>query len=1186
MTEAVRANVARFTPALLRRDLQPFDGAVMFADISGFTTLSEELAQAGVAGAEKLSELLDHFFERLIGFIDAHGGHVIRIAGDAPLVVWEGPDAPARAARCALALQTQQHPSGLSLRIALAAGRLELLSLGGVNDRWEWLLWGECLRGLDPAGKLAKPGEVVAAPGPWEGERLEDGFVRLRSAPPGAAQPLPARPLPSEEEAAWLLRYLPLPARLRLEAGLEGWLAELRRITVMFVNLRGEVDLQRAVTAIQEVLARHEGSLNQFLVDDKGTVCLAAFGLPPRAHHDDPVRALRAALDLQQRLENIDVGLATGQLFCGPRGGSTRREYCMIGSRVNLAARLMQAASGGILCDDATFNGARHALEFDFLPPLKVKGREEPLPVYRPLGELDGTPGVLPLVGRDAELAQLLSVRGLVWLEGEAGLGKSRLLAEVVRRTPDALVARATAVGSDTPYQAWLSLPLAARLAGDPRLPLLTGGLEHVTGPRRAEATRELLADLAASCELLIVEDAHWLDAASWEALFHLQGRARVIVSTRPQPVPPELRPDLVLKLTPLSEEATRALVSQLPGAPDPGPWLEKAQGNPFFAQELALAVAEGLSLPDSLQALVVSRIDRLLAQQQLALKVASVLGQRFSLVDLGHLYPVADDLPAHARALEEREFVLPHGPGELEFRHDVTREVAYGLLLHSQRRELHRQAAEWLADSGLHPLLAYHWKGAGDTARAVHHLDVAGEEAHRNGLYRSAIGFLEEARALGSPEAHRLRVLGEAYHAAGALPAARATLEECARLLRCPVPRGWRLWLDFNMLSMALALACRFWFPLGLRWLEKGMKATLALTPKVPPADVERRREGCACHEALSVVYAFGGDMLASMHCGARTWELIAGCPPCPELARATANSAMGLGLIGMDGLADELGRQAVAMPESHADLVTRTSILHYCSMPLAITGRWEDALRYMGEAETLLERSGSRRQRAEMLAFLGYISFYRGDLDGFQEAFRRVRPRSDDEHYQAWIHFTELFARWVRGTPPQLAEVAPLRASDALLQANLHGLAALAAGKEALGHVEALLACNAPAEMAFYTSTAYEMATVALAGLPVTSAAARCFGTVLGRLRTVKAFIPVAEPLWWLAQARREEWWGRSGARARERGRAAARRWCTPRYEGLLAGQVLAAEGRRSRDRGDAAVAATALPLRDDFK
>ena len=99
---------------------------------------------------------------------------------------------------------------------------------------------------------------------------------------------------------------------------------------------------------MQETLYEYEGSLNKLGVDDKGATLVAAFGLPPVAHEDDPVRAVRAALGIQANLRRLGVryaiGIATGRVFCGSVGSNLRREYTMIGGVVNLAARLMQTA--------------------------------------------------------------------------------------------------------------------------------------------------------------------------------------------------------------------------------------------------------------------------------------------------------------------------------------------------------------------------------------------------------------------------------------------------------------------------------------------------------------------------------------------------------------------------------------------------------------------------------------------------------------------------------------------------------------------------------------------------------------------------------------------------------------------------------------------------------------------------
>src|SRR5205823_14159760 len=129
---------------------------------------------------------------------------------------------------------------------------------------------------------------------------------------------------------------------------------------------------------------------NKVSVDDKGVTLIAAMGRPPLAHEDDPARAIGAAQTMQMRLRRMGVhsaiGITTGQAFCGVVGTARRREYTMNGAAMPLAARLMQAAAEDILCDSATFHAARSRVVFDSLPDIVVKGREDPIPIFRPQG--------------------------------------------------------------------------------------------------------------------------------------------------------------------------------------------------------------------------------------------------------------------------------------------------------------------------------------------------------------------------------------------------------------------------------------------------------------------------------------------------------------------------------------------------------------------------------------------------------------------------------------------------------------------------------------------------------------------------------------------------------------------------------------------------------------------------------
>jgi class 3 adenylate cyclase len=391
---AAADTIASYVPDLLQRRLVDHPesvatphadhvvGALLLADIAGFTAITEQLARQGPGGAEALSGLLNAAFGPLLAQVAEAGGDVLKFAGDALLVCWPmiGDDPAAglalatrRAVRCAQVMQTtlQGYAAAerieLSLRVGVGAGEVVLLDVGGALDRRELLVGGEAVPQTTAAARDAQPGQVVVAPEAWAlleeafvGERVAGG-VRLISAPP--IPPVEAgsrRPVP-DGVAAVLLPYLPRALLGSLRAGHDEWLAELRRVTLLFVNLPG-LDhsaalerAQRAMQVLQTALYRYEGSINKLSLDDKGTMLVAALGLPPLAHEDDPARAVQAALAMRAGLtslgERAAIGITTGRVFCGVVGDQRRREYTMLGAAVNLAARLMQAAPDGILCD-------------------------------------------------------------------------------------------------------------------------------------------------------------------------------------------------------------------------------------------------------------------------------------------------------------------------------------------------------------------------------------------------------------------------------------------------------------------------------------------------------------------------------------------------------------------------------------------------------------------------------------------------------------------------------------------------------------------------------------------------------------------------------------------------------------------------------------------------------------------
>ncbi len=743
------------------------------------------------------------------------------------------------------------------------------------------------------------------------GTPVDGRHVRLEAVTrPLDRRPVPAPILPPPLEAT-LRGYVPAAILSRLDADQTGWVAELRAVTVLFINLAGlnvntpeALDQTHAVIrSLQSTLYRHEGSFNKLGLDDKGLTLVAALGLPPFAHSDDPARGVQTAIEIRDRLRELDVrgaiGVASGRVYCGEIGGRGRREYTVIGDKVNLAARLMQAAPGMILCDRATRQAARTRLAFEALPPVTFKGKSEPIPIFRPSGQAAPSGNPSPLVGRLAERrhlhARLESLvagsGGLVVIEGEAGIGKSRLVADLVERAEEmgitVLSGAGDAVEKSTPYFAWR--PVVARLLGveglddpderrarvqerlgaDPELaqhaPLLNAFLPlgfpdneltaTMDGRVRADNTHALLLRLLGEAArprptALVLEDTHWLDSASWALTARVRRRLPsilLILAQRPtaESIPPDglallespgsdriplgaLEPDDVVALA-----CNRLGVDSLP-PPVAALIRRKAHGHPFFGEELAYALRDlglikihdgsclpapgvdwdAVSPPDSIQGVITNRIDRLQPSQQLTLKISSVIGHLFPLRVLRDIFPIEPErqrLPILLDELNGLGFTLVD-PSEAEisylFKHLTTKEVAYDMLLFSQRRQLHRSIAAWYEEtffanpSTVYPLLAYHWSRAGEAGRAVNALERADEQALRSGAYREAVSFLLEALALGdrarswrdgpgrtSRRARWEAQLGEAYLGLGQLAESREHTERALRLLKQPVP-------------------------------------------------------------------------------------------------------------------------------------------------------------------------------------------------------------------------------------------------------------------------------------------------------------------------------------------------------------------------------------------------------------
>ena len=279
-----------------------------------------------------------------------------------------------------------------------------------------------------------------------------------------------------------VLRYFAHDAaRSAIENGTSQYLSELRNVTTLFVELLNiDTDLakgladrpQKACVAVLTCLQRFGGSLRQYVVDDKGCVIIAAFGLPGSSHEDNCSRAVETAVFIRNMFKEIGVecrqGVAEGRVYCGLVGTADRCEYAMMGCSVNLAARLMgKCQPGEILVNDTVHAVAQSAFVFEALPKVTAKGYSSPVAIFKPEARslsngLFGLPsaGDGGFVGRSEEikifsaaLRKLAAGRKgvqaqLFLLEGLPGVGKTRLVAEVLKMAAAQNVAINTVAGT------------------------------------------------------------------------------------------------------------------------------------------------------------------------------------------------------------------------------------------------------------------------------------------------------------------------------------------------------------------------------------------------------------------------------------------------------------------------------------------------------------------------------------------------------------------------------------------------------------------------------------------------------------------------------------------------------------------------------------------------------------------
>jgi class 3 adenylate cyclase/tetratricopeptide (TPR) repeat protein len=557
-------------------------GTVVFADISGFTALSEKL------DPEDVTSIMNRCFEMLEGVVLAHGGQVSQYLGDGVVAVFglDGvPEHARRAIDAALEIRSTVHGFTREARLAVAldvhlgvsTGPLTAGEIGG-EVRREVTVTGDPVALAARLEDLAERGQIFVGP---ETQRLTETEFEYR-----AREALSAG-VAGPSVAVFEL----LGPRERLRRVKRA--SERRQATVLFADMGGfgiladRSDPEAVRTILNRCFARLEGVVRAYggVVDKYIGECLMALFGVPDAIENAPQQAVNAAIEIRNEVTRlareldarieVRIGVNSGLVVAGEIGGRVKRDYSVMGDTVNLAARLKDAARpGAILVGSNTHRYAHGAFEFEPIEPLRLKGKAEPVPAWTVGSDSErvhrGRRGEFrsALVGRDPELRRLrgrledlaAGIGGVVSVSGDAGIGKSRLMAEAlgadVRRRFRVLEGRSIAVGRNLSFHPFVDLlrqwagigedtsesqararleaavaalstdgdaalfPFVATLMGFD----LSGAAAERIRDLQGEAleklifksVRELLSLLAAQRPLLLVfDDLHWADRSS-----------------------------------------------------------------------------------------------------------------------------------------------------------------------------------------------------------------------------------------------------------------------------------------------------------------------------------------------------------------------------------------------------------------------------------------------------------------------------------------------------------------------------------------------------------------------------------------------------------------------------------------------------------------------------------------------
>jgi predicted ATPase len=809
------------------------------------------------------------------------------------------------------------------------------------------------------------------------------------------------------------------------------------------------------MSLVQESAARHEVTFLGSDVDPAGCKVILVAGAPTATRREEErvLRTLHRVIEHGGPLPRR-AGVARGVVFAADLGAPFRHSYTVIGDTVNLAARLMGAAAEGqLLTTMRVLDRSPTRFRLTQLDPIPLKGKKQPVAAVAvgPITSVDPRDRVssVPLVGRMQEqkvirdaIADVQAGKGsVVEVVGDAGIGKSRLLSaardlagsldtftlvceqyevntpyymagHLIRGvlgqkpdTPSAEVASRleeviTEHGPDLePWMPLIGIPLGIDIPDTPTTAEIDPAFRI---PRMHMAVEQLFASLHEGPTVIVVEDAHWIDPASAGVLARLVEATAsrpwlILVGRRSEGTWVSSPRAIVMHLQPLGSddigELLRLAAREYPVSDhDLARLADRSAGHPLFALELLEGWEEG-DLPDSIEAVIAERIDRLDPRDRQILRYAAVLGSSFTL-DL-----LAETLPAVAHAVEDTEtwqrladFLELSISGSVVFRHDLIRAAAYKGLPYRLRREVHGIVAEALERRARRrperhaSLLALHHSEAENWEAAWRFALMAAERARKGfataeatELYLSALRASDHLAGIDPRELlAAAEALGEMAGLAGKPEVAFQAYERARQL----IPAGSIDAVRLLRLKGALQRD-QGDYPSAVALMEEGL--TALESDETPEAASERVELMLAL---VGTLYRLGDFQAASDWCRRALSEA--------EQIDHRSGLAHGAFLMIIINLAlghddrRDYGAEALQIYEDLGDLVGQGKVWNNLGMAAYYRGDWSSTVEAWERSRDTQTRAGDAAGAATSVNNLGEVFSDRGDLDRAEEMFR----------------------------------------------------------------------------------------------------------------------------------------------------------------------------------------------------